>query len=452
MHNMLNKKLTALTFAVVLAAPAVHATNGMFSHGYGTKNKGLAGGGAALPQDAMIMATNPAGLVDVGERIDIGLAIFAPSRGYKTTGPLNPGVFDLAPGSGSHSNIFFIPSFAWSKPINDVSSFGISLYGNGGMNTDYSKSGNATLNFGAASLPGVYGGGKAGIDYSQLFINFTYAHKIGDSFSIGISGIVAGQRIRVKGLGNFAPFSNSPANLSNNGYDYSYGGGGKIGLQWKMSQDWSMAASWQSKMYMSKFDGYKGLLAEKGDMDIASTATFGLAWNPGGTRHTLVADYQYIWYNDIDAIGNDANGLLFVPGSCALGNPSLCLGGSNGAGFGWDNMGIIKLGYQFQYSEDLQLRGGWSYGSQPIRGSQAAFNVLAPATIEQHFTLGLTRKFGKSNELNVSAMYAPRREVHGSNAFATFGALPPVVQPLFNQDVDLYMSQFEIEAGWSWIW
>ena len=46
-----------LTWTTVLAAvaafgvqPAV-ATNGYFTHGYGTANKGMAGAGVALPQD-----------------------------------------------------------------------------------------------------------------------------------------------------------------------------------------------------------------------------------------------------------------------------------------------------------------------------------------------------------------------------------------------------------------
>ena len=69
-----------------LVTPAM-ATNGYFAHGYGTKNKGLAGGGVALPQDAMIAATNPAGMALVGKRYDVGLAAFSPSpRSFTATG------------------------------------------------------------------------------------------------------------------------------------------------------------------------------------------------------------------------------------------------------------------------------------------------------------------------------------------------------------------------------
>ena len=72
------KQFVACVICIGFAAP-VFATNGYFAHGYGTKNKALAGAGVALPQDAMIAATNPAGMVWVGERLDVGLAIFSPS-------------------------------------------------------------------------------------------------------------------------------------------------------------------------------------------------------------------------------------------------------------------------------------------------------------------------------------------------------------------------------------
>lgn len=68
---------TAILTALVIPATSF-ATNGYFADGYGTKNKGMVGAGVALPQDAMSAATNPAGMVMVGERMDVGAAIFSP--------------------------------------------------------------------------------------------------------------------------------------------------------------------------------------------------------------------------------------------------------------------------------------------------------------------------------------------------------------------------------------
>ena len=58
-HVKLGMMLGAVA-AVLILAPVAQATNGYFTHGYGTTNKGMAGAGVALPQDALTVATNPA--------------------------------------------------------------------------------------------------------------------------------------------------------------------------------------------------------------------------------------------------------------------------------------------------------------------------------------------------------------------------------------------------------
>ena len=71
--------LTAAAFGLMVGyAVTAHATNGYFSHGYSIKSKGMAGAGVAAPMDAMVPASNPAGLTEVGNRLDLGLSIFSP--------------------------------------------------------------------------------------------------------------------------------------------------------------------------------------------------------------------------------------------------------------------------------------------------------------------------------------------------------------------------------------
>lgn len=82
------------TIAVLamLATPA-RATDGYFSHGYGTHYKGLAGAGAALHLDSLAAATNPAAMAFVGPRWDASLSLFSPDRYYTVSG--NPSGFEL---------------------------------------------------------------------------------------------------------------------------------------------------------------------------------------------------------------------------------------------------------------------------------------------------------------------------------------------------------------------
>ncbi|MFX8335491.1 long-chain fatty acid transporter, partial [Acinetobacter baumannii] len=66
------------------------------------------------------------------------------------------------------------------------------------------------------------------------------------------------------------------------------------------------------------------------------------------------------------------------------------LGASNGPGFGWRDINVLKLGAQYQYSPNLILRGGISKSGQPVPANQTLFNILAPGVVELHLTLGGT--------------------------------------------------------------
>ena len=426
MQNFQKKLITVTVIcAAVIAPTAALATNGYFAHGYGTKNKGLVGAGVALPQDSMIAATNPAGMVMVGERLDVGAAIFSPSpRSYRAETATAPGHVNgsgLNTNTESENDFFLIPHVGYNMMLDANSSAGISVYGNGGMNTRWMPD---TTPGGA----GIYGGGEAGVDLKQLFINGTYARKFSDKGSWGASLILAYQEFEAKGLSAFGGFSNDAANLSDNGVSTSTGFGIKMGVQTEVTPGISVGASYQSEMAMSEFDDYAGLFAENGDFDIPSTITVGLAWETS-PKSTLVLDIQKIMYSDISAIANPASNLA----GCGGGDTTQCLGGSNGAGFGWEDMTIVKLGYQWEMS-DMIWRVGFSSGDQPIPDTEMNFNILAPAVVEEHVTFGLTKAMDKNSEINFALMYAPENTVTGN--------------PTTTQQVELEMTQLEVELSY----
>ncbi len=483
MRTMVKKSLLAIAVSGVIASPAVNATNGYFSHGYSTKEKALAGAGTAYSQDAMAAATNPAGMAFVGERMDLGLQLFSPSpRGYTVTGappipgvagfdvldafgvcqtphPLNPAAcappFSVNPGSVESENDFFlIPHFAYNWQLNTDSTMGVSIYGNGGMNTEY-KTGSATLPDGTTpgltitEQPGVYGAGTAGVNLAQLFVNVSFSKKIDDKQAFGGSFIIAGQRFHAQGLENFGQFSLDANSLSGNRKSDSFGAGLKFGYQGEVSDGIRVGVSYQSKISMTSFDEYKGLFAEGGDFDIPSTYNIGVSIDVGESG-VIVADVQQINYSDVAAISNPISRL--TDGSCfdalnsTLNNGFVptpasgagCLGGSNGAGFGWEDMTVVKIGYQFDMG-DKTFRVGYSHAEQPIPQSETLFNILAPAVIEDHFTAGMTMNMGDNQELSIAAMYAPNNSVKGANPFDG-GAT----------QIEIEMSQWDVQAGWAW--
>lgn len=431
--------LAATAAAAALAAAPGYATNGYFSHGYSTKEKGLAGAGAAYSQDSLANATNPAGMVFVGDRMDVGIQLFSPSpRTYTVTGNPSgfPGTFGLAPESVDSENDFFlIPSFGYNMALDAVSSVGISVYGNGGMNTEYKPTA-------ANGNRGVFGAGTAGVNLAQLFTNATYARKLDEKNAVGASIIFAYQKFAASGLENFAGFSTDSSNLSGNRNSYSSGFGFKLGYQGEVAPGVRIGASYQSKFNMGKFDEYKGLYAEQGGFDIPSTYTVGIAFDVGAAGK-VVADVQKINYSEVASISNPISNLTGTgspaAGGCAQGVASKCLGGANGAGFGWEDMTVVKLGYQWN-TGDTDWRVGISKGNQPIPNSEVLFNILAPAVIETHVTFGLTKQMDNNQELNFAAMYAPNNEVSGPNPMEAPG----------QQNIKIEMSQLDFQVGYAW--
>lgn len=389
------KNKIRMATAVALLTPSLaFATNGYFAHGWGMKSKAMAGAGIANPEDAMAGANNPAGMVHAGNRVDFGIDWFSPDREASITG--NGGGLNQGPLDGNGSDNFLIPEFGYNQMLGNDSSFGVVVYGNGGMNTNY-EGGIVLFNGGA-------GPNRTGVDLSQLFIAPTYSMKINNAHSFGVSLNLAYQRFQAEGLQNFTGFSSSPTNLTNNGYSTSTGYGLTLGWMGQLAPNFSLGATYRSQTYMSEFDEYAGLFAEQGDFDIPSMYGVGMKFTPSSSV-TILFDYTHINYSDIASIANDASTLF----TSALGN-------DNGAGFGWQDMDIYKLAIAWQMSPDLILRAGWNHGDQPIPASETLFNILAPATVEDHLTLGATWTLANKSELTVAYMHAFENTVNGANS------------------------------------
>jgi long-chain fatty acid transport protein len=428
-HNSTSavRRTVILTVAVALVAGAALATNGYLVHGIGTRAKALAGAGAAFPQDALAAATNPAGLAFLNKRYDGGVALFRPSRQYTVTGgpSLALGTFGLFPGTvKSDSEAFVVPNFGALWETGGGSSIiGLSIYGQGGMNTDY-----PTNTF--------FGTQPVGVDLSQMFIVPAWATRLGGGqHAIGIAPILGVQFFEVQGIQAFAQFSSDPAKLTNNGHDQSIGFGARFGYQGRFPNGFSLGFSWQSEIDMDEFSDYSGLFAGRGDFDIPSNWVVGIAYELGNDA-VFMLDYQEILYSDIAAVGN---GLFPALGQAFMGNPAGLLGAPTGPGFGWQDMSVIKAGFQWGSGQPWTWRAGFSTGDQPITPSEVFFNILAPGVMEEHLTAGFSRKTG-GGELNFSFMYAPSVSVSGPNPLEVPGT----------QTIALEMDQMDIEIGYSW--
>ena len=410
--------------AAAFAAQPAAATEGYFSHGYGAVNKSMAGAGVAAGFDAMSQAVNPASLALVETQFTIDLSVFSPRRSYTVDGPPTPDCvpcFSLEPGSfDSDQNYFIIPSMANSWEIDDSSSWGWALYANGGMNTTWNE-----------PTAGVFGDGRTGVDLGQAFLQFTYAQEMSPEVYIGISPIIAAQRFKAEGLAAFSDMSSDPDSLTDEGYDWSYGYGAKIGVQAEIGAGFSFGAAYQTEMFMTDFKKYSGLFANGGEFNIPATLQTGFAWR-AQSGFIVALDYKRIFYGDVDAVSNSFAKLDTVS------DPAVLFGSSGGPGFGWEDVDIVKLGLEVPVGSSVRLRAGASLNNNPIPESEVMFNILAPGVQERHFTAGMTWQIGDNHAINIGGMYSPPSSVQGPNP------MDPA------QTIELEMSQWEATVGWTW--
>jgi long-chain fatty acid transport protein len=95
-------------------------------------------------------------------------------------------------------------------------------------------------------------------------------------------------------------------------------------------------------------------------------------------------------------------------------------------GFGWTDQTIYKLGLTYAYGDHWDFRGGLNYGESTIPDDQVLFNLLAPATVELHLTLGLTYEFNNGIELSGSYVHAFENTISGPTTFPPLGSNPDV--------------------------
>jgi len=443
----LRKLIVGLAAAGLLAPGLASATDGYFQQGYGLKAKGRAGAGTAMATDAFGGANNPASMVFVGNRIDFGADLFSPRRESARTGS-SPLLGPIDGRADSDSNYFLIPEFAYNRMINPNLSLGVTVYANGGMNTDY-PGGQIPVASACAGFmtplpnPGPYnllcGTGSLGVDLMQLIIAPTVAYKVTPNHAFGISPLIGYQRFALEGLQGFAGFSTSPTNFTNRGHDSAYGFGVRIGWFGQLSDTVSAGAAYSTKVYMKEFDDYRGLFAEQGDFDMPANYNVGVALK-ATPKLTVIADYQRINYSDVPSVGNPSAGLL----QCAGGNLAFCLGGSAGAGFGWHDVNVFKLGFEYQYNAALTLRAGYNHTDNPIRAQDVTINILAPGVVQDHVALGFTYKTKTGGELTLSYMHAFNHGMTAPSFFSNFtGGLPAGTE-----NIKMYQNAIGIAYGW----
>src|ERR1019366_10110422 len=113
-----------------------------------------------------------------------------------------------------------VPEFGYNRMIGWDMSVGVSVYGNGGMNTDFNggqipATSPVCGGFNAASgQAGPYnmlcGSGKLGMNLTPLIVAPPFAKKVNKDNSFGVSLLLAAQQFKAEGLSAFYSFTSAP--------------------------------------------------------------------------------------------------------------------------------------------------------------------------------------------------------------------------------------------------
>lgn len=431
------KQALIATLVAGLCAPAVsHATNGYFLIGFGSKSRAMGGVGVSQNMDGMAAAFNPATLVDSGDEISLSAELFRPPRAIyhdsTTLGQTN---------QRSNQDLFMIPALGGAWKWDERITLGFAMIG-AGLKTEYDQTVNnsaCTALGGVGCPPTVFNvlnnnaSGEAGVELYQMQMLPSVSYKIDNTHSVGATIAIGAQYFRAEGLQDFDTLGFTSGGvgaggLTDEGFSHSFGLGYRIGWLGKFMQNrLNLGVNYSSKVEMNPFSRYQNLFANSGDFDIPENYTFGATYK--FTQDWLGSfEIHRINYSNVPSVGNpgpDASSPSSFFSLCEnLPTNDPCrLGGTFGLGFGWTDQTIYKLGAQWQYNENVALRGGLNYGQAPIPEDQVLFNMLAPATPEWHLTLGAEYIFNQDYVLSVNYMHAFLNTIKGPTAFGPGGAV-----------------------------
>jgi long-chain fatty acid transport protein len=408
----------AVLASLVIASPA-HATNGMRMIGFGPVQDSMGGVGVGATLDACSLLSNPAGIADLGQRLDAGGAFFKPSVKYSATGAA-PGQIVAHDGETLDSNRGGspIPALAYVHPVTDQLSAGVGVFGVAGMGVDY-----------AANL-------YQGVTFtSYLQARFTpgFAYKVNEMLSLGATANVMAAQMKYNVAGGFGQALHDTAT--------SFGIGGTFGAKFTPVKMVSFGAAYETKSTFQDFSfnvlggrpnpqaqvpgqpATFGAGTDKLTFDQPQSFTFGTAVTPLEGL-LLAADVQ--WINWSQTMGKN------LPKYSS----DTSVTGARPFDMNWSDQWVFKLGAQVAATRALTVRAGYNYGKTPLDANRAFENLAFPAVSEHHITGGLGYAVGDRLALNLTGIYSPKAKLQGSN-----------VSEQFITAYSTEMSQFEIDLG-----
>lgn len=425
----LKKLAVALSY---MAIPGIAlATNGMNMEGYGPVALGMGGASMAYDNGSAAMMNNPAtlGLMDDAHRLDLALGFLGPDVNASMGGNA----------SQSSADAFGGPALGWSRRHGKVT-FGMGVYGQGGMGTEYGS--NSFMNMGTGLTtrselgvgrilfplaytvsPDLIIGGT--VDFVWAGLDMQMAMRVdqmssmmapgGDTYgNIGgsLAGALGGMNLNASDVGYFNFSNGNPFS----GKAHSSGYAGKLGFVYKASPSLTLGGTYHSStnIFDLEADGAELRIVRPGVGALASMtgkvayknfnwpSSYGLGMAyQANERLMIAADYKRTnWAKTMKDFK-----MTFVDSASGM-NMDMTLYQN------WKDQDVWMLGFAYQTTDALTLRAGVNIAKNPV--PDYFMHPLFPAIVKNHFTAGFGYLFSKASSIDFAYSYAPEVTVTNS--------------------------------------
>jgi long-chain fatty acid transport protein len=406
--------------AVARSAPAARA-QGFVLAGAGPVNRSMGGASTAAPLDATgALFWNPATISGLpSSELDFALELLYPRSTVSSAIPgdaLGPG---LPPGLAAgttrdEAGVFPIPTGGFIyRPEGSPWTFGLGVFPAGGFGTNYP--GSVTNPVFSPFPPNGLGVGPVASDFLLVQLAPAVSYQLTDALSVAISPEVGMARLSADPgifLAPGAPVGGvvapSPAATHTR---YTWGAGFQIGLYYVVNESWRLGASFKSPEWFEDFryqarDELGRPSTLKLPFEFPMIVSVGTAYTCFD-RFTIAADLRYLDFKDIPFIGRGAG---FAQGRAV-------------SGLGWDSVFALALGVQFQATNYLALRAGYTFNTNPISDADSAFNIASPLVYQHQLGLGASYTLTQACTLSVAYYHIFDNAVTGP-LFTPAGPIP----------------------------
>ncbi|MDX1585763.1 MAG: outer membrane protein transport protein [Balneolaceae bacterium] len=393
-----------------LFAITSYAQTGHVMSGVGAIDQSMSGAGTvALPLDGLSgIYANPSTLTQFdGLMLDVSLQIMQPSGTLYSTvqenafGPSFPNA-TISGATESTAGPFPIPALAITyMPEKSNWAFGFSAYGVGGFGVDYEMT--PTNPITTPQAPNGFGFGAIPSEFQLLQMAPTVAYRLSPNFSIGFSPLVNRSALEVRPFpaatpddGNGDGFFSYPDGPKTSAWGFGY----SVGLNLRNVSDFHFGVSYKSIQHFEDLnfnstDEAGNPRSFAFNLDYPSILTGGFSYT-GINRVLMAFDVKYIDFARTDGFekkGYDATGAV--------------------QGFGWNSIYVYTTGIQYQLTDRLPVRFGYSYNTCPIDHDDSFFNVSAPAIIQHHISTGASYDITSKVQLNAAFQYGFKNSTEG---------------------------------------